>query len=205
MADVTIYGMPQSTYVRTVRMICAEKGVDYDFEPCAPHSPEILERSPTGKVPVFEHGDLRLYESIAIARYLDATFPEPPLQPADVRGRASMDQCVSQIQDSIYVTMIREIVLPRLGVTEASDEALAASAETLGRQLDHLDRSLQGSSHLSGDALTLADLFLAPIVFWLEKTPEGQAAIPSRAAFARWYADMQKRDSFQATIPPMPG
>ena len=32
MADVKIYGAPQSTYVRTARMICEEKGIDYDLE-----------------------------------------------------------------------------------------------------------------------------------------------------------------------------
>ena len=41
MAQVTIYGFPLSTYVRTVRMICDEKGVSYDLEPLFPEGFEL--------------------------------------------------------------------------------------------------------------------------------------------------------------------
>jgi glutathione S-transferase len=51
----------------------------------------------------------------------------------------------------------------------------------------------------------LADLFLAPKVFWLDKTPEGQAALPKYLAVRRWYQAVAARPSFRATVPPMPG
>jgi glutathione S-transferase len=49
--------------------------------------------------------------------------------------------------------------------------------------------------------MTLADLFLALILFWLEKTPEVQAALPNYPALARWYDRLSGRPRFQAPIP----
>lgn len=205
MATVTIYGIPQSTYVRTVRMTCHEKGVSYDLEPLAPHSDEILALTPTGKVPAFKHGDVKLFETSAIARYVDECFDGASLQPDDARGRARMNQWISDIADTIYQVMIREIVLPRLGVREVSDADIQASAVVLGTQLDRIDAALQQTAYLAGDELTLCDLFLLPLTFWLEVTPEGKAALPKRAALVRWAGAMNERESAKATVPPMPG
>jgi len=204
MADVTIYGFALSTYVRTCRMACVEKGVSYDLDEMAPHSPEILALNPIGTVPAFRHGDLLLHETSAITRYIDENFDGPRLQPQDVATRARMNEWMSMIQDSFYRVMIREIVLPRFGIIEASDEALQASAEQLNKQFGILDAGLQNATYFAGDALTLADLYLPPILFWLEKTPEGQSALPNYGALGRWYQMIGARESFQATIPPMP-
>ena len=54
MAEVTIHGMAQSTYVRTCCMVCEEKGIDYERQDAAPHSPELLRFNPTGKMPGFQ-------------------------------------------------------------------------------------------------------------------------------------------------------
>ena len=95
--------------------------------------------------------------------------------------------------------------MPRLGFARASDEALKASAAVMNKQLARLDEHLRGPDYLVGDSLTLADLFLVPIVFWIEKPPEGMAALPANAAFSRWCESMQQRGSYKNTIPSMPG
>ena len=63
MADVTLYGTPLSTYVRTVRMALAEKDVSYELIEGWPDHPEIAKRQPFGKIPAFRHGDFELYEA----------------------------------------------------------------------------------------------------------------------------------------------
>lgn len=205
MADVTIHGIPQSTYVRSCCMVCEEKGIAYERRDAAPHSPELLRYNPTGKVPGFQHGDLILWETSAITRYLDETFGGTRLQPAEASARARMNCWISMINDWLYQTMIRDLVLPRFGIIEADDAKLEAAAGKLAQQLKLTDDTLAKSTYLAGDQLTLADLLLAPIIFWLEKTPEGQAALPKYRALGRWYQAMSERRSFQATIPPMPG
>jgi len=48
----------------------------------------ILAHSPAGKVPVLKHGDLLVWESLAICEYLAEAFPAAGLWPADPRARA---------------------------------------------------------------------------------------------------------------------
>lgn len=51
-------------------------------------SPEILKYSPSGLVPVLKHGDLTIWDSLAIAEYLNERHPTARLWPADASVRA---------------------------------------------------------------------------------------------------------------------
>jgi glutathione S-transferase len=116
-----------------------------------------------------------------------------------------MNCWISMVNDSFYQTAIRDIVLPRLGIIPADEAKIGQAAEKLEQLLKIAEQSLQIGPYLAGDRLTLADLFLAPILFWLEKTPEGQVALPKYPAVGRWYQALDERPSFRATLPPMPG
>src|SRR6184192_2199650 len=83
MAAIKIYGVPPSTFTRTVRLACHEKGIDYELVPMFPG--QIGALNPFYKIPAITHGDLTLYESTAILRYLDRTFPGPGLWPEESR------------------------------------------------------------------------------------------------------------------------
>lgn len=205
MGDVTIYGIPQSTYVRSCCMACIEKGVSYDLEPLMPQSEDMLALNPTGQVPAFRHGDLLLQEASAISRYVDETFPAPKLQPDGAAARARMNLWMSLTADHFYQTMIRDIVLPRLGIIEKPEEAIVEAGKRLEAQLERTDQNLQQYAYLAGEDLTLADLFLVPILFWIEKTPEGQASMPNVPAVRGWYEKVGERPSFKETTPSMPG
>ena len=74
MSDVTLYGFPISTYVRTARIALEEKGVKYDLNPLPPHDAELVKHQPFGKVPALKHGDFEIYETAAITRYVDEAF-----------------------------------------------------------------------------------------------------------------------------------
>src|SRR5579863_5252616 len=97
MAKLEIIGFPQSTYVRAVRIACAEKGIDYELVPQPPHAPDVAAVHPFGKIPVMRHGDFSLCESKAIATYLDRTFPGQALIPTDPRLAAVAEQWISLV------------------------------------------------------------------------------------------------------------
>jgi len=118
-SDVILYGPGYSTYTRTARLALEEKGVSYrpvevDFLRGAAKTPEHLSRHPFGKVPVLEHGDLRLYETAAITDYIDNAFSGPPLQPKDVRARALMLQVIGITVSYVYAPMVGQILVERL-------------------------------------------------------------------------------------------
>ena len=98
MADIKIYGVPPSSFTRTVRLACHEKDIDYELVPMFPGQLGAL--NPFQKIPAITHGDLTLYESTAILRYFDRTFPGPKLWPQDSRQAALCDQFVSAVCDT---------------------------------------------------------------------------------------------------------
>ena len=65
MADLEIIGIPLSNYVRSIRMLCEEKGVPYTLKPVPPHSPDVIAIHPAGQIPCLRHGDVALFESKA--------------------------------------------------------------------------------------------------------------------------------------------
>ena len=85
MAKPEIIGSARSTYTRVVRMVCEEKGVDHTLTEVALGAPELAAIHPFGKMPVLRHGEVALFESKAIAGYLDRVFPAPFVVPEEPR------------------------------------------------------------------------------------------------------------------------
>jgi glutathione S-transferase len=75
--ELAVIDAPQSNFIRTVRMACAEKSVSYTLNPAFPHSPDADVIHPFGKIPVMRHGDLALAETKAICTYIDLAFDGP--------------------------------------------------------------------------------------------------------------------------------
>ena len=69
-----IIGFPRSNFVRAVRMVAEEKGVDYELVAEMPHSDTVKSLNPTGKIPAMRHDGLVLAESLSIARYIEENF-----------------------------------------------------------------------------------------------------------------------------------
>src|SRR5271154_6939019 len=94
MSDIILWGFDGSTYVRTVKMVLAEKGVT-QFKQMQlnvlagdPKTPDHLERHPFGKVPLLDHDGMRILETSAIARYLNDVLPGKSLIPPTPKDRA---------------------------------------------------------------------------------------------------------------------
>ena len=204
MATLVIHGTPLSTYVRTCRMACLEKGVPYELDPLAPQSPEQKAMQPWGSVPAMTHGDVRMYESLAICNYIDHTFDGPPLQPADPLANARCWQWTSVFIQYLYRPAI-DIVLQRLVVPAQGgepDEALVASSVPKSdTALDALDGALDGEVHFAGDEASLADYMVLPVLHYLKMTPEGESLLAPRANIARWQAAIDQRESAVETVP----
>lgn len=204
MAELTIIGPALSTYVRTARMACLEKGVDYRLEEVGLGSDEAVRHHPFRKVPALRHGDLHLYETPAMVRYIDAAFPGPSLTPDEPNAAALMEQWISVSGSYLYPSVIGGIVLPRFGLTEADETAIAAAHERARHCLGVLDHGLGSNDWFAGPEPSLADLFPGPILFYFGMTPEGQKTLPENGALSRWYQRLGERESFKETVPKLP-
>ena len=82
---IKICGFPVSNYFNKTRLVLLEKGIahEQDLTIAPSQSPEILARSPMGKIPFLETEHGVLCESQIIAEYLEDRFPRsrfiPPI------------------------------------------------------------------------------------------------------------------------------
>ncbi|MDB5368080.1 MAG: hypothetical protein JWM77_4007 [Rhodospirillales bacterium] len=204
---VELLGIPQSNFVRAVRMYCEEKNIRYELTPLRPHAPEVLAIHPLGKVPAMRHGDVTLCESKAIVAYLEAVFPEPPLLPRDLRAAALCEQWISMVNTSIDRTMVRDYALGYLfpkGESGGQPDraAIDAAVPVLQAQVAVLERAVAATGHLVGDSLTYADIVLLPIIDTVRNFPEARAAIDAAPALTAYFERHAARPSFRKATPP---
>ena len=208
MAQLEIIGIPPSTYTRTVRMACEEKGVPYDFKPAPPHSPEVTAIHPFGKIPVMRHGDVTLCESKAIVTYIDRMFDGPKLIPEDATAAAQCEQWVSMINTIVDPVMVRAYVLnnvfPKGPNGQPDRTAIEGALPAMRKQADVLGAAVAKTGYLVGDSLSFADLTLLPILFYVRMFPEGAEIVKDAPDLEAYYARHATRPSFQNTAPPPP-
>ncbi len=197
---LTLFGLARSVYTRIARMTLEVKALPYALNEVEIFGPEgvpadHLLRHPFGRIPVLDHGSFRLYETQAICRYLDESFPGVALQPSSAPARARVAQVAGLLDAYAYRPMVWGVFVPRVraarGGGPADESAIRAALPAVERALDALAALQDGARYLVGDALTLADLHAYPMLRYLDLAPEGRAAIATRPALARWLAMMQ--------------
>ncbi len=208
MSKMTLWGFDGSTYVRTVKMVLAEKHhTDFEQVPLnvlagEPRQPEHLARHPFGKVPVLDHDGLRILETSAIARYLNDVLPGASLVPATSRDRARMDMVVGLVDSYGYGALVGGIAAYHLfpDFVGGKNDALHQAGIDNARKVVELAMQTKGTSPFIAGGLSLADLFLAPLVFYVSLTPD-MAGLLKIVGFADWWTRVQALPSFQATQP----
>ena len=200
MSEITLYGFPLSTYVRTAHIALVEKGVDFEHLHHAPNTDEMRAVSPTGKVPAFSHGDYTLYETLAIVNYIDEAFDGPSLKPADAKQRGTMNQWISYINAYIFPTIIHEIVLLRFEIMPMDQKVLDAAIPVAKEQLALLNKTLINDDYLAGNCASLADYFLYPIIAFLGMAPEG-SLLADYPGVSAWKARMEEKTSVKDSAP----
>jgi glutathione S-transferase len=208
MSAPTLHGPAFSTYVRSVRITLAEKGVEYDqrefnFLEGWPDGYEKLH--PFMKVPAFEHDGLVLYETPAIMMYVNAAFDGPALLSDVPAMRAKTLQAVNVVDNYAYDALITRTFIPRalvpmLGGT--TDESVIDNAKgDCERAISVLNGMLDGQQYFGGDSVSLADFHVVPVLHYASQIPEGQALLGNAGALSAWMERMSTRDSVSSTIP----
>lgn len=210
MSEPVVYGDPISTYVRSVRLALAEKGVQHslvavDLVKGQHKEAAHMARNPWGKMPAFEHAGQRFYEVSAIMRYVDEAFSGPALMPSTPAERVRVNQLMSIVDSYGYAASITNIFIPRVLVPSLggqTDEAQVAAAKPQAALfLTEVNRLLGGTDYFGGTKVSLADLHLLPVLTYLRATPEGQALMAATPNIGAWMGRMNQRSSVQAVMP----
>jgi glutathione S-transferase len=191
-ALIRIHGYPVSTWTRTLRMTCVEKELKYELVPVRYGSEEHGALHPFRRMPILEVGETVIFETLAATGYVDEAFDGPALEPVDPAGRAMMRTWMGVCGDYLFRQVVRGIPRDRA----PSEEEMSVAREALGRA-----ESILGEERpfLVGDALSLADLYLAPqLANCREKAPDLLTEMPRLTS---WLATIEQRPSFTSTEP----
>jgi glutathione S-transferase len=170
MADITIYigNQNYSSWSLRAWLMLRQTGVAFESVVIPLYAPgskeEILRHSPSGKVPALRHGDVTVWDSLAIGEYLAETFPRAGLWPAALAARA-WARSISAEMHSGFVNLrrhlpmnMRRTVKPR----PLTDEVQADVARIAAMWRD-CRRRFGGGPFLFG-AFGIADAMYAPVV-----------------------------------------
>ena len=208
MPDITLWGFDNSTFVRTVKMLLAEKGVTgFKQVPLnvlkrEPRSEEHRQRHPFGKVPVLDYDGTRVLETAAIVRFLNDKLPGASLIPASAEDRARMDMVIGVIDSYGYGALLGGVTAYHLFpafVGGKNEKARQDGIETGRTVIEFVAKTRGGSPFIAGE-LSLADLYLAPVIAYVAMTPDKEAVLGAEG-FAGWWDRMQALPSFKATQP----
>ncbi len=102
-----LYHNALSTCSQKVRLVLAEKGLDFESHPVdlvsgEQHAPDYVKMNPNHVVPTLLHDGRVLIESSLINEYLDEAFPEPPLRPAAAAARHALRLWVKRIDEQVH-------------------------------------------------------------------------------------------------------
>lgn len=191
-----LYGAGYSVYVRAVIMALEAKGVAYQrvpvdvFDAAGPPA-ELLALNPFGKIPAFRHGDLVLFETIAINRYVDEAFDGPALQPDDIGQRARMMQLMSMADSFGYRPLVWDIYIEdTLRVAEGKTPDLKRIEDALPkahRYLVALNDLASGGPYLLSDEPSLADFHTAPIFGYFTMSERGARMLEAFPKLQHWW------------------
>jgi glutathione S-transferase len=198
-----LIGSLASPYTRKVRIVLAEKKIDYDFEIDNPWKADAraAKLNPLGKVPVLELDDGRtLFDSRVIVGFLDNASPISRLVPAENRERVE-----ARRWEALADGVLDAGVLARL---ENQREAKLRSAPWIERQMGKvraglaaMDSELGDKPWCVGNGYTLADIALGVCLGWLDFRYAEMDWKKDQANLARAFAKLSERPSFSDTLP----
>lgn len=198
-----IWGRKNSSNVRKVLWCAEEAGVAYQRLDAGGafgvvDKPEFLARNPNGLVPVLEDGDLVLWESNSIVRYLAAAYATGALYQVDPASRAFADKWMDWTT-STFAGVFRELFW---GTLRTPVERRDLAAIEVARQhcialLALPEQALGEHDYLSGDAFGMGDIPLGCFIYaWFEMPIER----PSQPNLQAWYARLRERPAYQRAV-----
>jgi glutathione S-transferase len=204
-----LYNYYQSAYGRIVVIILTEKGLPCEREEINPFaediSPEYLKLHPFKRVPVLQHDDFILYETRAIAEYLEEQFPTPSLVPDDPISRARMRQIISLIDNYGYWPMVREVYVEHNSLREErrkpDPKILKRGLNGSEQALDALEALTSESSFIVGMQYSLADAHLVPMMDYFTLAESGRLLLQKYPKLSRWWAQLKIRNSTISSRP----
>ena len=198
-----LIGSFTSPYVRKVRVVLAEKKIDYEFELDSPWLPEtnVPNVNPLGKIPALILDDETvLFDSRVIVEYLDNVAPNNKLMPAPNRERTEVKRWEA-LADGICDAAALMFLERKRPAKQQDAQWILRQEDKIGRALEYMAEELGENVWCMGTHFTLADIatscalgylaFRFPEIHWSERHPN----------LARLYTKLILRPALADTVP----
>lgn len=218
---LTFYYGSGSPYAWKVWLALEHKGIPYEFKLLSfdggdTQKPEFLKVNPRGQVPAILHDGFALFESTAIAEYLEERFPHRPLLPLEPQPRALVRRMVLEAESQMPKAgrELMDQTLYRAKDQPEDTAKIAAAMEVMKAELARWEGYLAGGSTAGsaggGDFLagtmTLADFALFPWVRILrrlqQRLPHIKAGDSIPKGLQAWMGRIEALPYYEKTIPP---
>jgi glutathione S-transferase len=201
--NVTLWGRSNSANVQKVLWALAELELDFEHRELGGSfggldSPKYLAMNPNGLVPCLQDGELAVWESHAILRYLAAAYGELTLWRQNPKERAVVDQWTDWAATTFQPAWLKLFWLVVRTPQDQQDRAvISAVTEQLQKALRILDGELASNDFIAGAALSYADCAAGNSLYRLFTMGLDLAPFPHVAA---WYERLRQRSGFQRFI-----
>lgn len=200
---ITLWGRLTSANVQKVVWALAELNLGHSHVPLGGRfggtdAQEYLAMNPNGLVPTLRDGDLVVWESHAIVRYLCGRYGAGRLWSSDPIVRATVDQWTDWTATTFQPAWIDLFwrffrTPPDKRDAKAIERALAATT----RCFAIMDGRLGEAPFLAGEALGYADIVAGVAMFRM--TTMGMP-VPIAANVAAWHARLNQREAFRKVV-----
>jgi glutathione S-transferase len=199
-----LIGSNTSPYVRKVRIVMAEKKIDYKYELENVWAAEstIQQFNPLGKVPwlIMEDGGA-VFDSRVIVEYLDTLTPVTKLIPPSGRERVEV-RCWESLADGVCDAAIAIRLEGQRPPEKQDDATTQRQMRKITAGLAAISTGLADKPFCSGQAYSLSDVAVGTALGYLELRFPKINWRADYANLAKLYDKLIKRPSFIETIPP---
>ena len=201
--ELTLWGRTSSANVQKVLWALGELGLPFEHELVGGaygglDEPQYRAMNPNGLVPTLQDGELVLWESHAILRYLAATHGSEALWRENSRERAIVDQWTDWTATTFQPAWIAVFWLFVRTPAELHDrKAIAAAQAKTVAALRILDAHLADRDYLAGNRLSYADI-AAGVALYRWFTMEIDR--PAMPGVENWYLRLQERPAFREAV-----
>jgi glutathione S-transferase len=209
--SLTFFFGSGSPYAWKVWLALEHKGIPHEarrlsFDNDDTKTPQFLAVNPRGRVPAILDDGYAIWESAAILEYLEERYPQNPLLPKDLHGRATVRRLVTEADNYLSPAsgdLIEQAVY--LSPSERDPEKSRAARQRMGDELRRFESYLKGD--FLHENLSLADFAAFPYIRMAQRADErapglGIARADMPAGIRAWMDRIEALPYYARTIPP---
>lgn len=198
---IRVHGRETSSNVQPIMWLCAELGLDVERLDVGgtfggTDTPEFRAMNPMGRIPVLQDGDLTMFESQAILRYLASEYGRDAIWPTRARARAPQDQWMEWAKQNVAAEFNYKVFW-QLVRTSAADRDLAllqSGIDAVNVLMPMADARIAEHGWLAGEMISLADFTFGVQLYRYYTVDFERPKTPNLDAY---YARLQEREPYR--------